>query len=228
MFKSEVMPKAVLFDLDGTLVDTAPDLVGTLMALRAARGLDEMEESALRPIATRGALGLLEAGFGHEPDYEAADLREEFLSHYAANIWVRSCVFDGIERLLKQLQQHGLGLGIVTNKVEALAVPVVEKAGWADLFACLIAGDTIRRSKPDPAPVLEACRRLNLAPEEVMFVGDDPRDVESGRGAGVMTVVASWGYLPSGDDANDWGADFIIHHPSELLTLLRIEDRCSP
>ncbi|MFU8831769.1 MAG: HAD family hydrolase [Wenzhouxiangella sp.] len=227
MARPEFMPKAVLFDLDGTLVDTAPDLVGTLMALRAARGLDEMEESALRPMATRGALGLLEAGFGHEPGYEAADLREEFLSHYAANIWVRSCVFDGIEHLLKQLQQQGLGLGIVTNKVEALAVPVVEKAGWADLFACLIAGDTISRSKPDPAPVLEACRRLNLAPEEVMFVGDDPRDVEAGRGAGVMTVVASWGYLPAGDDASGWGADVVINHPSEVLTLLRTEDRCS-
>jgi len=222
MRKLAVLPKAVLFDLDGTLVDTAPDLVGTLMALRAARGLDEMEEKLLRPFATRGALGLLQAGFDHEPGYNAADLREEFLSHYAANIWVRSHVFDGVELLLKQLRAKELALGIVTNKVESLAVPVVERAGWAGLFNCLVAGDTTSRSKPDPAPVLEACRRLNLAPGEVMFIGDDPRDVEAGRGAGVMTIVASWGYLPAGDDASGWGADAIIHHPSELLTMLQI------
>lgn len=212
--------RAVLFDLDGTLVDTAPDLIGTLQALRQARGMADLDELPLRPLATRGALGLLEAGFGPDSGFEPASLREEFLAHYAANLWRRSRPFDGIEVLLDQLHGLGLELGIVTNKIEALAGPVVQHAGWDSRFGCLVAGDTIERSKPDPAPVLLACDRLGVEPGEVMFVGDDRRDVEAGRAAGTITVVAAWGYLQPGEDAASWGADRIIDHPRELIDIL--------
>lgn len=212
--------RAVLFDLDGTLVDTAPDLVGTLLALREARGLSLLDEPSLRPHATRGALGLLEAGFGPETGIEPASLREEFLSHYAANLWRRSQPFAGIPELISTLIELKLALGIVTNKVEALARPVVQHAGWEDCFGSLVAGDTAERSKPDPAPVLLACAQLSVDPAQTWFVGDDRRDVEAGRAAGTRTVIASWGYLPPGDNIRDWGADRIIDHPLELLELL--------
>lgn len=209
--------RAVLFDLDGTLVDTAPDLIGTLQALRAVRGLPELEGDLLRPFATRGAIGLLEAGFGPETGIEPASLREEFLSHYAANLWKLSRPFDGVEALLADLLGRGLELGIVTNKVEALAGPVVEHAGWAAHFGCLVCGDTAVRSKPDPAPVLLACERLGVKPAEVCFVGDDRRDVIAGQAAGTATVVAAWGYLAPGEDPAGWGADVIIDQPLALL-----------
>jgi 2-phosphoglycolate phosphatase len=212
--------RAVLFDLDGTLVDTAPDLVGTLLALREARGLPLLDELILRPHATRGALGLLEAGFGPETGIEPASLREEFLSHYAANLWQRSRPFEGIPELIAALTELKLALGIVTNKVEAFALPVVRHAGWDDCFGSVVAGDTTERSKPDPAPVLLACAQLAVDPADTWFVGDDRRDVEAGRAAGTSTVVASWGYLPPGDDIRAWGADRIIDHPLELLELL--------
>jgi N-acetyl-D-muramate 6-phosphate phosphatase len=212
--------RAVLFDLDGTLVDTAPDLVGTLLALRQARGLAALDEALLRPHATRGALGLLEAGFGPETGIEPASLREEFLAHYAANLWQRSRPFEGIVDLLAALAGMDLAMGIVTNKIEALARPVVHHAGWSDFFGSLVAGDTADRSKPDPAPVLLACAQLGVSPAETWFVGDDRRDVEAGRAAGTRTVIASWGYLPPGENIGDWGADRIIDHPLELLELL--------
>jgi N-acetyl-D-muramate 6-phosphate phosphatase len=211
--------RAVLFDLDGTLVDTAPDLIGTLQALRAARNLPGLEGDLLRPFATRGALGLLEAGFGPETGIEPASLREEFLAHYAANIWRESRAFVGIEPLLAALRERGLEMGVVTNKIEALARPVVQHAGWQSMFGCLVGGDSTSRSKPDPAPVLMACERLGVAPAETCFLGDDRRDVEAGRAAGTMTVVAAWGYLPVGEDIEAWGADRIIERPLDLLEL---------
>lgn len=216
--------RAVLFDLDGTLVDTAPDLIGTLQALRTARGLAGLEGDLLRPFATRGALGLLEAGFGPETGIEPASLREEFLAHYAANIWRNSRPFDGVEALLADLQQRGLEMGVVTNKIGALAGPVLEHAGWASHFGCLVAGDTTARSKPDPAPVLLACKRLGVAPSDVCFVGDDRRDVEAGRAAGTATVVAAWGYISPGEDIAAWGADMIIDQPLALLDHLNRQD----
>ncbi len=213
--------RAVLFDLDGTLVDTAPDLAGTLNHLRLARQLAVIDEAELRPLVTRGAAGLIEAGFGELPARQADLLRKEFLEHYRANLWVRSCVFPGIDALLDQLNKSGLALGIVTNKIESLAAPVVNQAGWHHLFGCLVAGDTMDRAKPDPLPVAEACRRLNVAPSQTLFVGDDRRDVLAGQAAGCATVVASWGYIDDPDTVAAWNADAVISHPSELLRLLQ-------
>jgi len=215
--------RAVLFDLDGTLADTAPDLVGSLNRLRLVRQLAALDESELRPLVTRGAAGLIEAGFGSLPADQFEALRGEFLEHYRANLWVHSRGFPGIDSLLGQLKMAGLSLGIVTNKIESLAEPVVKQAGWHHLFGCLVAGDTTERSKPDPMPVVEACRRLNMVPGETVFVGDDRRDVLAGKSAGCYTVVASWGYIDEPDSIAAWNADAIIDHPSELIGLLEID-----
>jgi N-acetyl-D-muramate 6-phosphate phosphatase len=217
-------PRAVLFDLDGTLVDSAPDLIGTLLHLRAERGLPPVEVAALRPMASRGALSLLEAGFGSESGIDPASLREAFLEHYAANLWVQSRPFDGIQELLELLKSDAVALGIVTNKVESLAVPLLEQAGWSKLFDCLIAGDSTPKSKPDPQPVLEACLRLGVSPEQTLFIGDDLRDIRAGRAAGTCNIVAAWGYLPAGESGHEWGADAVIAHPAQLPACMKLID----
>lgn len=212
--------KAVLFDLDGTLVDTAPDLVATLMALRSRRGLPSLDPGTLRHHASRGALGLLEAGFSDQAESEPSRMRDEFLAHYARNLWHLSRPFDGIEPMLDRLANAGFALGVVTNKPGYLTRPLLEQAGWAGRFGCVVAGDTMARAKPYPDPVLEACRRLDMDPASCVFVGDDRRDVEAGRAAGVATIVASWGYIPPDEDALAWGADWQIERPGDLLAML--------
>ena len=210
----------MLFDLDGTLVDTAPDLVGAVAHLRAVRGLEPIAAEVLRPHATRGAAGLLEAGFGAVEGIDPDSLREEFLARYASNLWRASRVFDGIDRLLDRLDANGMAMGVVTNKVESLAAPVIRHAGWTGRFGALVGGDTVGRSKPDAAPVVEACCRLAVDPAEVVFLGDDQRDVIAGRAAGTATVVARWGYLPADARPAEWGADALIDHPDEFCALL--------
>ena len=213
---SDRTPRAILFDLDGTLVDTAPDLVASLLHLRARYGLEPMDESLLRPHASRGALGLIQAGFADQSGIDSASLRQQFLDHYAANLWVRSRPFQGIELQLERLRATGIAMAVVTNKVEALARAVIENAGWQAHFPVVIAGDTTTRSKPDPAPVVEACRRLGIEPARALMVGDDQRDIQAGRSAGTATLVAGWGYVPPGAELSDWGADSIIAQPEEL------------
>ncbi|TVQ30239.1 MAG: HAD family hydrolase [Wenzhouxiangella sp.] len=217
---SEAKFRAVLFDLDGTLVDTAPDLVATLMALRARRGLPVLDSSLFRHHASRGALGLLEAGFVDQPEFQPSSLRAEFLDHYASNLWNSSRPFDGVENALAELAGMGFELGIVTNKPAFLTVPLLVQAGWSDLFGCVISGDTTARAKPHADPVLEACRRLALDPASCLFIGDDRRDVQAGRAAGVATAVAGWGYLAPGESADAWGADWQLSSPGDLLELL--------
>jgi N-acetyl-D-muramate 6-phosphate phosphatase len=214
--KTDRSLQAVLFDLDGTLVDTAPDLVATLLHLRAQHGLGPMDAAELRHHAGRGALGLLEAGFAHQTDIDPSSLRQQFLDHYTANLWVHSRPFSGIEVQLEALQAAGIAMAVVTNKIESLARPVIEKAGWQAHFPVVVAGDTTARSKPDPAPVIEACRRLGVDPCCTLMVGDDRRDVQAGRGAGSATLVAAWGYLKSDESPEDWGADGVIDHPGQL------------
>jgi phosphoglycolate phosphatase len=211
--------EAVLFDLDGTLIDSAPDLLAALDHVRSGLGLPGADHSRLREYVTRGAAGLLEAGLGDGPG-DAVDrevLRDRLLDYYAENCWVRSEIFAGIEPLLDALEDRGVALGIVTNKVSRFADPVVERAGWSTRFGALITGDRVTRPKPDPEGLLAACARLEAAPERTLFVGDDLRDVQAGRSAGMPTVVAAWGYLPAGEDGGGWRADGIIRHPLELM-----------
>jgi 2-phosphoglycolate phosphatase len=212
-------PRAVLFDLDGTLADTAPDLAAAINQVQRARGLEPSPYELLRPVASAGARGLIGAAFGMKPGddgYQA--LAAEFLDNYAAAIASHTVLFDGVAALLETLHQRGLLWGIVTNKAGRFTDSLVPRIGLLGA-ACVISGDTTAHSKPHPEPLLEAARRLQLAPADCWYVGDDLRDIQAGLAAGMPTVAAAWGYCgnlePSG-----WNADAIAASPLELLQLL--------
>lgn len=215
----------MLFDLDGTLVDSAPDLVGTLNDLRRQRGLRRMPYADLRHEASRGAMGLLSAGFPELDDDDRARLRDEFIESYRARLWRDSHCFEGIDEALAALAAAGLKLGIVTNKIESLARPLVEQAGWRHLFEAVVGGDSTPRPKPDPGPVLEACRALGVAPADCVMVGDDERDVRSGREAGAGTMIALWGYISPAEQPERWGADRMIDRVEQLVELTHGSNR---
>lgn len=212
-------PRAVLFDLDGTLADTAPDLVAAVNQLRTARGLAEAEYAMLRPYASAGARGLIGAALGLRPgdsDYEA--LRVSFLENYVSAIAAKTRLFDGIPELLEALTVSGIPWGIVTNKAARLTDLLVPKIGLAHA-ACVISGDTTPHAKPHPAPLQEAARRIGINPEDCWYVGDDFRDIEAGRAAGMKTVAAAWGYC--GETAPEtWNADWLMQTPADLSTHL--------
>lgn len=188
------MIKAVLFDLDGTLLDSAPDLVDALNVLRAEHELPALSVSAMQNHATAGALSLLAAGMPEADEKTVASWHARFLQHYQENIFVNSSLYEGAGPLLEFLEAEGIARGIVTNKPEYLTRPVLAAAGVSETMTALVCGDTLEEKKPHPAPVLLACRQLGLDPGEVMFVGDDPRDLQAGRGAGVFNCAAMYGY----------------------------------
>ena len=212
-------PRAILFDLDGTLADTAPDLAAAVNLLRSARGLAPTAYELLRPTASAGARGMIGAAFGLLPSDDGYDaLRDEFLDNYEAALAVRSSLFDGIAELLAAIEQAGLGWGIVTNKPARFTDPLVPQIGLAHA-ACVISGDTTAHPKPHPAPLLEAARRLGLAPEHCWYVGDDVRDIEAGRAAGMLTVACGWGYCGA-VEPHSWNADYLLPTPQALQQLL--------
>jgi 2-phosphoglycolate phosphatase len=214
-------PEAILFDLDGTLADTAPDLAAALNKLRAGRGLEPAPYESLRPYASAGARGLIGAGLGLGPDAEEYEaLRVAFLDNYATSIAVHSRLFDGVPALLDRLQSAGISWGIVTNKATRFARPVVQALGLEQPSSPLVCGDTTPHSKPHPAPLLEAARCLGVAAADCVYVGDDLRDVQAGQAAGMGTIIAAWGYLGAGEGVEAWGADHIIASPDQLLKLL--------
>ncbi|MEE4637788.1 MAG: HAD-IA family hydrolase [Wenzhouxiangella sp.] len=214
--------RAVLFDLDGTLVDSAPDLLGALAWLRRRLDLPARDYGGLRHHASRGALGIIEAGFSDQPGLDREQLRARFLDRYAEHYWVESRPFAGVDAMLEHLRSEGLSLAVVTNKVWRLADPLVAAAGWKTLLPCVIGGDTAVRPKPDPAPVLEACLRLGVSPDEALMVGDDIRDIEAGRRAGCRTAAATWGYVAPGEDPRSWGADHLLGQPDEIQEIISV------
>ncbi len=212
-------PRAILFDLDGTLADTAPDLAGAVNRLRRQRGLEPTPFHLLRPHASSGARGLIGAAFGLQPgdkDYEA--LRVAFLESYEANLALESRLFDGIHALLDRLQTIGLPWGIVTNKAARYTDALVPQIGL-QRAGCVISGDTTPHPKPHPAPLLEAARRLELAPQDCWYVGDDLRDIQAGQAAGMATVAAGWGYGGQTEPLS-WGADALAESPLHLVNFL--------
>jgi len=212
---------AVLFDLDGTLVDSAPDLAGAANELRAAHGLQPMVFELLRPMVGSGARGMLKAAFGIDSDDPSFDaLRVDFLQRYESRILRETRVFAPMEPVLLALEQHGLPWGIVTNKIARFSVPLVEGLGLMPRCAVLISGDSTAHAKPHPQPLLEAALRLGLAPQRCVYLGDDRRDVEAGRSAGMPTLAAAWGYLGRDESVHDWNADEVLAHPEELLNWL--------
>jgi N-acetyl-D-muramate 6-phosphate phosphatase len=212
---------AVLFDLDGTLVDSAPDLAGAANDLRQAHGLPPLAFDRLRPVVGSGARGMLQAAFGIGPgDVRFDTLREEFLSRYEARILSETRVFERIEPVLQALERSRLRWGIVTNKASRFSVPVVQGLGLAERCAVLVSGDTTPHAKPHPAPLLEAARRMGLPAPQCIYVGDDRRDIEAGRGAGMRALAAAWGYLGQGESVHAWQADAVLEHPESLLNWL--------
>jgi len=214
------MIQAVLFDLDGTLADTAPDLGYALNCMRAARSLPLLPLATTRPYTSLGARGLLDVGLdvtpGH-PDYDA--LREEFLGIYADNLCRETRLFEGVAELLAELERRAVLWGVVTNKAERYTFPLLELLGVRSRAACIIGGDTTGRIKPDPAPLLAAIERIGIAPHHCVYLGDDRRDMEAGRAAGIKVIVAGFGYL-NGNDPETWDADGMIDKPLELLQYL--------
>jgi len=208
---------AVLFDLDGTLIDSAPDLAGACNEMRLERGLAPLPYERLRRMVGSGARGMVGASFGLAPDSPGyLELRDEFLGRYEARMTRETKVFDAMVPVLAWLERKRLPWGIVTNKASRFAVPLVAALGLAERASALVCGDTVAHSKPHPAPLLEAARRLGLAPERCAYVGDDRRDVDAGRAAGMLTIVAAWGYLGDGEAPEAWGANRLIAHPDEL------------
>lgn len=215
------MIKAVLFDLDGTLADTAPDLGYAINRMREARGLAPLPVEATRPVASLGARGLLGVGFGitpEHPDYPA--LREEFLQLYERNLCRRTRLFPGMSELIDAIEARRLRWGVVTNKAERFARPLLDLLHVGKRAACVIGGDSTGNIKPHPEPLLAASRALALTPESCVYVGDDRRDIDAGRAAGMRTVAVTYGYL-NGGAPETWGADAVIEQPLELLRYLQ-------
>ena len=217
---SDLRLRAVLFDLDGTLADTAPDLVAAVARLRNRLGLPETDLSHLPALAGRGAVALMRAGIPELDEREREAWRDTYLDDYLEHCWVDSRAFDGVEDLIERLQVMGLALAVVTNKIQRLAQPVIDRAGWTDRFGSVIAGDTVARPKPAADPVLEACRQLGVEPNAAVFVGDDERDVQSGRAAGTRTIAAAWGYLGVDAEPESWCADLLVERPIGVLAAL--------
>ncbi len=217
---------AVLFDLDGTLADTAPDMARTVNLMRASRGLSPVSVATVRPHVSSGARGVVCTAFGIDVDhrdYEA--MRAEFLALYADNLSFDTVLFEGMAGLLDALDRDAVPWGVVTNKAEKFARPVMHGLGLADRCAVLVGGDTCARAKPFPDPLLHAASVLKLKPPRTLYVGDDIRDVQAAQAAGMPVLVAGYGYL-GGSDPRTWGADGIIDSPESIgawLALARPE-----
>lgn len=216
--------RAVLFDLDGTLIDSAPDLAGAANDLRLRHGLPSLPYTELRPMVGSGARGMVGKAFGVGPGDESFEaLKEAFLTRYQERSLQETATFPAVSVLLDQLDVAGMRWGIMTNKHTRFAAPIVEALGLAARAATVVCGDTAARAKPFPDPLLMCAGQLGLDPCDCIYVGDDLRDVQAGRAAGMRTVAVRWGYLGEGDDIDDWQADHVISQPSELLALLGLD-----
>lgn len=214
---------AVLFDLDGTLIDSAPDLGAAADKMRTDRGLVSLPLSQYRPMAGAGARGMIGVAFGLTPDDAGFPaLREEFFANYEACMTERTYAFDGVAELIAKIDQAGLKWGVVTNKSARFTLPLTQAMPLFGTAQAIVSGDTTPHAKPHPAPLLEAARRMQVAPGRCIYVGDDERDMVAGRAAGMPTVAAAYGYLGATADMQGWLADATITKPTLLLNLLRM------
>ena len=213
--------RAVLFDLDGTLVDSAPDLAGAANDLRAEHGLPPLPYESLRPMVGTGARGMVGVAFGRAPGDEGFEvLRDAFLARYERRLLQETAVFAAMHAVLQRLEAAPLPWGIVTNKALRFASPLVQGLDLHRRSAVLIGGDSTPHAKPHPAPLLEAARQIGVDPAHCVYVGDDHRDIVAGRAAGMATLAAGWGYLGQGEAIEDWGADAVVTEPAALLQWL--------
>lgn len=215
------MIKAVLFDLDGTVADTAPDLGHALNRMRLERGLDALSIALIRTEASAGSLGLLRLGFGIKPGDDGFEqMRSEFLGNYTERICHDTCLFPGITELLDELEARQLPWGIVTNKPARFTQPLMQLLDLDKRAACIISADQASHPKPHPAPLLAASKQIAIAPAECIYLGDDHRDVAASLAAGMLPIIANYGYLGNGEPPEAWGAKYHIDRPQDLLTYL--------
>ena len=212
---------AVLFDLDGTLVDTAPDMVRTLQSMQRERDCVPVSYEVGRSYVSNGVLGLLSIGFPDIEDGLREELRLEFLERYAERICDHSVVFAGLDALLGDLEAAGIPWGVVTNKPASLTDRLLDALQLSQRAACAVSGDTLSERKPHPAPLLHACEIAAVAPAASIYIGDAARDIEAGRAAGMSTIAAGYGYIIDGDDPAVWGADSVAVDTQELTLLVR-------
>ena len=213
--------RAVLFDMDGTLLDSAPDFIAVSQAMRQAHGLPAIDPQRVADVVSGGARAMVAATFDcptNSSEFEA--LRLEFLERYQQHCAVLTHPYDGILELLADIEKAKLRWGVVTNKPLRFAEPIMQQLGLAERSALLICPDHVKNSKPDPEPLILACKMLDLDPSTVLFVGDDLRDIESGRDAGTKTAAVTYGYIHPDDNPRHWGADVVVDHPLELRKVL--------
>jgi len=216
-------PGSILFDLDGTLVDTAPDMAAALNLLLLEERKQAIAYERIRPQVSNGARGLLRLGFGidiEHPDYERLRLR--FLSLYESNLSVNSRLFEGMEHVLSHLEQQDIPWGVVTNKPGWLTSPLLAALNLLDRAHCVVSGDTCEKAKPHPMPLLYAADLLGQEAFACLYVGDALRDVEAARAAGMPVFVAAYGYLETGSEPAQWGADALLRHPRDLLKIAQL------
>lgn len=215
------MFKAVLFDLDGTLADTAPDLGLALNRQRQLRGLPALTLKQIRPQASAGARGLLKLGFNLTPEDENYPaMREQFLNLYSESLCHSTKLFEGITELLREIEKRAMPWGVVTNKPQRFTLPLLQRLELAQRAACIVSGDTCVNPKPHPDLLFAASRAIGLAPHECIYMGDDKRDTEACLAAGMCSLIAGWGYLGNGSDPETWGAHGMIAAPQDLLDYL--------
>ena len=207
----------MLFDLDGTLLDSAPDMLATANRMRAARGLAPMAMSQLRPHVSRGSRAMLEAGFPDHGPRQRDAMVAEFLDLYLQELGRHSVLFPGVEAMLEALDHDGVKWGIVTNKPEYLAREILPQHGWQVRCAVLIGGDTLPQRKPHPLPLQTAAQRMGFVPAQCVYVGDDARDIEAARAAGMPSIAALWGYRQESENPSEWGADVLLEDPAQML-----------
>jgi phosphoglycolate phosphatase len=217
------MIKAILFDLDGTFADTAPDLAAALNHTRASRKLPPLPLDVIRPQASHGSRGLLKLGFGIEPD--AADyitLRDIFLDYYERNICVHTRLFSDMAELVAALERRGIKWGIVTNKPHRFTLPLMQALGYASRAACLISGDTCAHAKPHPEPMFKACELMDVAPAQCIYLGDDLRDMQAANASGMRGIIANYGHVSADASVKNWNAQGSVDKPTELLGLIAL------
>lgn len=214
--------KAILFDLDGTLLDTAADFVGVLNKMRASRAMSPVDERAVRQTVSDGASALITLAFGLHPDDTGFnELRQELLDLYSEDLAVHTTPFDGINELLAYIKTHNLRWGIATNKPRAYAEPLVAAMNFDPPCDVLVCPDDVAQRKPDPESLFYACKILDCTIDEAIYLGDHQRDIACGQNAGMKTIACSYGYVPAGENVENWKADYLCDDSRQLLTLIK-------
>ena len=221
MDKTNTRINTVLFDLDGTLIDTAPDMAAALDILCDEEQHARLPYSDVRPIVSNGSVALVKLAFGDDMDVQTLErLKKRYLEIYQQHLAVHSQLFEEMDKLLLQLERNGIKWGVVTNKPGWLTEPLMESLGLHERAACIVSSDSTNNRKPHPEPMFYACKLTNAQPDECIYIGDARRDIEAGHNAGMKTIIAEYGYIADSENTEDWRADHSIQSPSQILSLI--------